>query len=83
MTEPRQIAAPAALRKNYDVEAGLLDAAFSRKPASLVMTVVVAIVGSGLLLRHVPAVSLIAWLVAVLTATGRNHKGIVFCLAAV
>ena len=70
MTEPSQTATPAPLRKNYDVEATLLDTAYKRKPASLLMTAAVALVGAGFLWRHVSAIPLLAWPMAVFAATG-------------
>ena len=73
MTEPSQAAAPTPLRKNYDVEARLLDVAYARKPSSLHMTLVVAIIGAGLLLRHVPWLPLLVWLMAVLAATALGY----------
>ena len=73
MTEPSQTETPAPLRKNYDVEATLLDTAYARKPASLVMTAAVALVGAGFLWRHVSAAPLLAWLAAVFAATGLGY----------
>ena len=73
MTEPSSITAPAPLRKNYDVEARLLDVAYARKPGSLAMTIAVVLVGAGLLWHHVSAVSILAWLIALFAATGLGY----------
>jgi PAS domain S-box-containing protein len=64
-------------RKHYDVEAKLIDEAFARKPASLLMTVVVALIGAALLWRHVVQVPLLVWLAAILALTA---LGGVMCL---
>lgn len=60
---------PAAHRKHYDVEARLIDEAYARKPLSLLMTVIVALIGVALLWRHVAQGPLLVWLAAVLVVT--------------
>ena len=73
MIEATQPPPPAPARKNYDVEARLIDVAYARKPASLLMTVVVVLIGVALLWRHVPQGPLVGWLTAVMAATGLGY----------
>ena len=73
MTEARPTQPPAPPRKNYDVEAKLIDVAYARKPASLLMTAVVSVLGVGLLWRHVSTAPLLGWLVAVMGATALGY----------
>ena len=56
-------------RKHYDVEARLIDEAYARKPVSLLMTVIVALIGVALLWHHVAQGPLLVWLAAVLALT--------------
>ena len=70
MTETSQSLQPAPPRKNYDVEARLIDEAYARKPMSLLMTAAVALIGTALLWGHVPKGPLMGWLGAVMGVTG-------------